>query len=102
VLIVDCFIQSYIALRSNIFFAAPVESLRIVEDIDRVGRTPTCDGAGDRSSLGGATRHPGELPLYQETKEPEHADNLNEVSNVYIHFTSLVTGNIKFKKESLK
>lgn len=69
-------------------FAAPVESLEIVEDIDRVGRRASCDGAGDISSLQGTTRSPGELPLYQETKEPERADNLNEVSSICNKFLS--------------
>ncbi|KAI0212730.1 Ral GTPase-activating protein subunit alpha-1 [Lamellibrachia satsuma] len=73
--------------RTGSYPAAPVESLEIVEDIDRVGRRASCDGAGDISSLQGTTRSPGELPLYQETKEPERADNLNEMLQ-YIGFTS--------------
>ena len=63
-----------------------MESLEIVEGIDDVGRTTIVfEGVDDTSSLDGDVRSPGELPLYQETMEPEEEDdNLHEVSATYV------------------
>ena len=61
--------------------------MEIVEGIDDVGRTTIVfEGMDDTSSLDVAVRSPGELPLYQETAEPEEEDdNLHEVSAIYVH-----------------